>query len=91
MAESSANSFVMMRVPFRVFRHSYSPLTCSFRSLWCRIRFVIEVLTIGGGPPNFLGASCSGSAFCALVVSMSTSVDLRVRRICELALLLKAA
>jgi hypothetical protein len=36
--------------------------------------FKIEVITIGGGLRDFLGASCSGSAFSAPVVSVSMSV-----------------
>jgi hypothetical protein len=67
----------MIRVQFRVFRNSYSPLTCSFSSLWRRIKFVVEVITIGGGLPDFLGVSCSGSVFSAPVVSVSMSVVLR--------------
>jgi hypothetical protein len=51
----------VIRVPFLVFRNSYSPLMFSFRSLWSRIRVVVEVITIGGGLPGFLGASCSSS------------------------------
>jgi hypothetical protein len=38
------------------------------------MRFVKEFITIGGGLPDFLGASCSGSAFFAPVVSVSMSV-----------------
>jgi hypothetical protein len=76
MAEESAISFVMIRVPFHVSGNSYFPLTCSFKSLWSRMRFVMEVITIGGGLPDFLGASCSGSAFCAPVVSVSLSIVL---------------
>jgi hypothetical protein len=41
------------------------------------MRFVVEVVTIGDGLPDFLGASCSGSAFLASVVSVSMSVVLR--------------
>jgi hypothetical protein len=67
--------FVIVRVPFRVFRNSYFPLMCSFRSLWSRLSFDVEVITIGGGLPSFLGASCSGGAFSAsgLYVSVSSS------------------
>jgi hypothetical protein len=35
------------------------------------------VITIGGGLRGFLGASCSGSAFSASVVSVPMSVVLR--------------
>jgi hypothetical protein len=54
MAELSAISFVKMRVPFHVFRNSYSPLTCSFASLWSRMRFMVEGIIFGGGLPGFL-------------------------------------
>jgi hypothetical protein len=77
MAEYPAISLAMIRVPFHVFRNSYSHLTCSFRSLWRRIKFVVEVITIGGGLPDFLGASCSGSVFSAPVVPVSMSLVLR--------------
>jgi hypothetical protein len=52
-------------------------LTCSFKSFWSRMKFAVEVITIGGSLPGFLGASCSGSAFYAPVVSVSMSVVLR--------------
>jgi hypothetical protein len=39
--------------------------------------FVVEVITIGGSLPGFLGASSSGSVFSAPVVSVSMSVVLR--------------
>jgi hypothetical protein len=38
---------------------------------------VVEVITIGGGLPDFLGASCSGSVFSAPVVSVSMLLVLR--------------
>jgi hypothetical protein len=41
------------------------------------MRFVVEAITIGGALPDFLGASCSGSAFSAPVVSVSMPVVLR--------------
>jgi hypothetical protein len=62
---------------FRVFRNLYSTLTWSFKSLWSGMRFVVEVIIIGGSLFGFLGASCSGSAFSASVVSVSISVVLR--------------
>jgi hypothetical protein len=37
----------------------------------------MEVITIGGGLPDFIGASCSGSAFSAPEVSVYMSVVLR--------------
>jgi hypothetical protein len=52
-------------------------LTCSFRSLWSRMRFVVEVFTIGGGLPDILGVPCSGSVLCTSVVPVSISVVLR--------------
>jgi hypothetical protein len=55
------------------------------------MRFMVEVITIGGGLPDFLGAFCSRSVFSASVVSVSVSVVLRVRRSYELILFLKAA
>jgi hypothetical protein len=67
----------MILVPFRVFLNSYSPLTCSFKSLCSRMRFVVEVVTIGGGLPDFLAASYPSSAFSAPAVSVSVSVVLR--------------
>jgi hypothetical protein len=45
-----------------------------FKSLWGRMNFVVEVTTTGGGLPDFLGASCSGSAFSTPVVSVSMSI-----------------
>jgi hypothetical protein len=66
----------MIRVLFRVFRNSYSPMTCSFRSLWSRIRSMVEVITIGGGLSHFLGASCSVRVFSAPVASVSMSMSL---------------
>jgi hypothetical protein len=39
--------------------------------------FVVEVITIGGGLANFLGASYSGNVFSAPVVSVAMSVVLR--------------
>jgi hypothetical protein len=41
------------------------------------MRFEVEVIIIGGGLPDFLGASCFGSAFSAPVVSVSMSLILR--------------
>jgi hypothetical protein len=41
------------------------------------MRFVIEVITIGGGLPDYLRAFCSGSAFSAPVASVSVSLILR--------------
>jgi hypothetical protein len=38
---------------------------------------LVEVIAIGGGLPNFLGASYSGSAFSSPVVSVSMSVIVR--------------
>jgi hypothetical protein len=73
----SAISFVMKRVLFRVFRNSYSSLTSSFKSLCSRMRFVVEVIIICGGLPDFRGDSCSGRVFSALVVSVFMSVVLR--------------
>jgi hypothetical protein len=67
----------MAQLPLHVFRNLYFPSTWSFKSLWSRMRFVAEVIAIGGGLPGFLGASCSGSAFSAPVVCMSMSVVLR--------------
>jgi hypothetical protein len=40
------------------------------------MRFVVDVITISGSLPGFLGASCSGSVFSALAVSVSMSVVL---------------
>jgi hypothetical protein len=58
MAEESIIYFVMIWVPFQ---NSYSPLTCSFKSLCGRMRFAVKVGIIGGGLPDFLRASCSNS------------------------------
>jgi hypothetical protein len=41
------------------------------------MRFVVEVVIIGGSLPGILGASCSGDVFSVPVVSMSMSVVLR--------------
>jgi hypothetical protein len=41
------------------------------------MRFVVEVIIVGGGLPGFLEASCSGSVFSVPIVSVSTSVVLR--------------
>jgi hypothetical protein len=41
------------------------------------MRFVVEAIYIGGGLPELLGASCSGSALSAPVVSVSMSIVLR--------------
>jgi hypothetical protein len=41
------------------------------------MRFVVEVIIIGGGLPRFLEASFSGRMFSAPVVSMSMSLVLR--------------
>jgi hypothetical protein len=38
---------------------------------------VVEVTTVGGRLPDFLGVSCSGNVFTALVFSLSMSVVLR--------------
>jgi hypothetical protein len=35
-----------------------------------QMRFVVEVITKGGGLPGFLGASCSGNVFSASVFSV---------------------
>jgi hypothetical protein len=40
------------------------------------MRFVVEVTTIGGGLPDFLGAYFSGRVFTAPVVSVSMSLIL---------------
>jgi hypothetical protein len=40
------------------------------------MRFVVQVIIIGCGIPDFLRSSCSGSVFSALVVSVSMSVAL---------------
>jgi hypothetical protein len=45
----------MIRVPIRVFRNSHSPLTLSFRSFWGRMGLIVEVITVRGGVPHFLG------------------------------------
>jgi hypothetical protein len=41
------------------------------------MKFVVEVITIVGGVPGFMGASSSGSVFFGPVVSVSMSVVLR--------------
>jgi hypothetical protein len=41
------------------------------------MRFVVQVVTIGGGLPGFLRVSCSGSAFSAPAVSVFKSVVLK--------------
>jgi hypothetical protein len=41
------------------------------------MRFEVEVITIRGSLPDFLGASCSDRAFSAPVVSMPMSLILR--------------
>jgi hypothetical protein len=51
------------------------------------MRFAVEVITIGGGLPYFLGTSCSGNAFSAAVVSESMSVVLSGEKRCEFSLL----
>jgi hypothetical protein len=38
------------------------------------MKFMVGVITIGGGLPEFLGAFCFGSAFSAPVVSVSMPV-----------------
>jgi hypothetical protein len=67
----------MIWVPSHIFRNSYSPFTWAFKLLWSQMRFVVEVIIIGGGLSGFLGVSYSGNAFSAAVVSMSVSVALR--------------
>jgi hypothetical protein len=66
----------MIRVPFRVFRNSYSPLTYSLKSPWSRMNFMVQVITIGDGLRDFLGASFSGR-FSVSVDSVSMSLVLR--------------
>jgi hypothetical protein len=61
----------------REFRNSYCPLSWSLKSLGNRMMFVVKVITIGGGLPIFLGASCPGSAFSAPVVCVPMSVVLK--------------
>jgi hypothetical protein len=39
--------------------------------------FVVEIFPVGGGLPDFWGASCSGRMFSPAVVSVSMSVVLR--------------
>jgi hypothetical protein len=41
------------------------------------MRFVVEVITVGGGLPDFLGASCSGRVLSVSVDSVSMSLVLR--------------
>jgi hypothetical protein len=41
------------------------------------MRLVVEAITVGGGLPEFPGASCCGSAFSVPVGSVSTSEVLR--------------
>jgi hypothetical protein len=41
------------------------------------MRFVVEIITIGGGLPDFLGASFSGRVLSVSVDSMSMSLVLR--------------
>jgi hypothetical protein len=41
------------------------------------MRFVVEVISIGGGLPDFLGSACSSSLFSAQMVSVSMSVVLK--------------
>jgi hypothetical protein len=65
--------FCMIQVSCHVFRNSYSPLTCCFKSLWSQKKFVVEVIIIGCGLPDFLGAFCSGSL--RVHVSSSDSSD----------------
>jgi hypothetical protein len=38
------------------------------------MRFMIEVIITDGGLPDFMGASCTGSVFCAPVVSVHISI-----------------
>jgi hypothetical protein len=65
---------VMIRVSYiSVFVPTFDVI---FKSLWRRMRYMVEVITIGDGLPGFLGASSSGSAFSTLVVSVSMSVVL---------------
>jgi hypothetical protein len=54
-----------------------APQTSSFKSLLSRMRFGVEVVTVGGGLPDFLGASSSDRPFSAPLVSVSMSVVLR--------------
>jgi hypothetical protein len=49
----------------------------SLKSLWSQIRFVVEVIIIGGSLPGFLGASRSDSVFSAPIVSVPISVVLK--------------
>jgi hypothetical protein len=44
-------------------------LTWSFKSLWSRMSFVLEIIIISGGLPGFLGAPCYGCVFSASVVA----------------------
>jgi hypothetical protein len=44
------------------------------------MEFVEEVITIGGGQPDFLGASFSGRVFSAPVFSVSRSLGLRATK-----------
>jgi hypothetical protein len=66
----------MIRVQFHVFWNSYSSLMWSFKSLWSQMRFVVEVVIIGGSLHGYLGASCSGYVFSVPVISVSMSVAL---------------
>jgi hypothetical protein len=59
-----------------VFRNSYTHLTWSFKSVWSRVSFMVEVVTIVDSLLRFLGACCSGSMFTAPVDSAYISVNL---------------
>jgi hypothetical protein len=61
-----------------VFRSCVSELVLSFdmffKSLCSRMKCVLEVITMGGGLPDLLEASCPGRVFSAPVVSVYMSV-----------------
>jgi hypothetical protein len=59
----------MIQVPIRVFRNSYTPLFLS--------RFGANEICCRSHLPNFLGTTCSSSAFSAPAVSVSMPVVLR--------------
>jgi hypothetical protein len=64
--------FVILQVPYRVLS-----LDMDLKSLWSRMRFMVEVITVGGGLSDLLGGHWSGSAFSTPVVCVSMSVVLR--------------